>query len=338
MTAQPKVSIVVTNYNQADYIGQGIRAALDQDYPNLEVILADDGSTDNSLDVIRPFMVDPRFRYCRNERNLKRVANYRNAMLNYMTGDWGMIVDGDDYIIDAGFVSKAMAEVTRPENASVVLIFGGCRMLAPDGRFRDHTETKQIWQRENGFAYFLRWGIWLGPPHQASLYRRDLARQLDFYRYDILSADWECLRRLVLQGDVLMHGLPVSVWRRHDAGASNTMDVQQRIDDLKSITEPYRYALDLGLDRAGLDVWRTRTLRDYVLNNIRASVLAGRPDCAREFLAYIQTMDAGVHQQVVHGLRRDPKLAAQYLLLKLGGRSLANMPSALWRRLTWQRQ
>ena len=243
---QPKVSIVITNYNQADYIAQNIRAALAQDYANLEVILADDCSTDNSIDVIQPFLADARFSYRRNERNLKRVGNYRNAVYHYMTGDWGMIVDGDDYLLDSRFISKAMAEAVKHQ--TVVLIFGGCRMLSPEGLVKDVIETREAWHFEKGIDYFLRWGIWLGPPHQGSLYRRDAATAIDFYRYDILSADWECLRRLVLRGDVLMHGQPVTVWRRHELGASNTMDVQQRIDDLKSITEPYKDAVGLGFD------------------------------------------------------------------------------------------
>lgn len=332
---QPKVSIVVTNYNQADYIAQGIGAALAQDYPNLEVILADDCSTDNSLDVIRPFMTDPRFRYCRNERNLKRVGNYRNAMRHYMTGEWGMIVDGDDYLLDSHFISKAMTEVAK--HPDVVLIFGGCRMLSSEGLVKDVLETHQPWQLEKGRDYFLRWGIWLGPPHQGSLYRRDLATKLDFYRYDILSADWECLRRLVLRGDVLMHGQVVTVWRRHELGASNTMDVQQRIDDLKSITEPYADALALGLDKTALDAWRHRTLTDYVLNNVRASLLAGRADCARDIMNYIRTLDGAVYAECVRRTATDPKLIALRVLLALGGRRLANWPSDTWRKLTWQK-
>lgn len=335
MNPQPKVSVVVTNYNQADYIAQGIGAALAQDYANLEVILADDCSTDNSLDVIGPFMADPRFRYCRNERNLKRVGNYRNAMYHYMTGDWGMIVDGDDFLLDPHFISNAMRQVVaQPE---VVMVFGGCRMLSPDNRYVDVADTREEWRLENGFEYFLRWGIWLGPPHQGTLYRRDAALPLEFYRYDILSADWECLRRLVLRGKVLMHGRPVTVWRRHELGASNTMDVQQRIDDLKSITEPYADAVRLGFDKTRLDEWRRKTLADYTLNNVRASVLAGRMDCARDILAYMRDFDAQVHADCARRMATDPKLGAMVLLLHVGGRRLANWPSDVWRRLTWRK-
>lgn len=333
--ALPKVSIVVTNYNQADLIGQAIAGALAQDYPNLEVILSDDCSAEDPAPAIAPFARDPRFRYCRNERNLRRVGNYRRALHDYMTGEWGMIVDGDDYIFDPRFVSKAMAEVARHDDA--VLAFGGCRMLTPDGRYKDHCETADEWRAEDGREYFLRWGVWLGPPHQASIYRRDLATRLDIYRYDILSADWEGLRRLVLHGAVLMHGRPVSVWRRHELGASNTMDARQRIDDLKSITEPYHYALAMGVDGGRLALWRQRTLSDYVVNNVHASVLAGRPDCADDLLNSIASSDPEVHRDAVRRLALSPKLGARKALLSVGGRRLANWPSDAWRQITWRK-
>jgi glycosyltransferase involved in cell wall biosynthesis len=334
--ALPPVSIVLTNYNQAGFIGQAVAGALAQDYPNLEVILSDDYSTEDPTPAVAPFMSDPRFRFIRNERNLKRVGNYRRALYEYMTGEWAMVVDGDDYVFDPGFVSRSMAEVAR--RGDVVLVFGGCRMLTPDGRYKDHCETAREWQLEDGREYFLRWGIWLGPPHQASIYRRDLAMRLDFYRYDILSADWEALRRLVLHGRVLRHGRPVSVWRRHEVGASNTMDARQRIEDLKSITEPYREAQRVGVDRVRLDAWRRRTLSDYVVNNVHASVLAGRPDCARDLLSYMQVSEPEAYRDIARRLALSPKLGARWALLKVGGRRLANWPSDAWRQLTWRKQ
>lgn len=340
----PKVSVVITNYNQAAYMPAAISAALAQEYENLEVIVADDGSTDASAEAIRPFLSDPRLRLCRNPRNLKRVGNYRNALFNTMTGEWGMVVDGDDNLIDPTYIAKAMAEIAnRPQ---VVLAFGGCRMTTPDNRFKDVVDaraerhlqkTGQEWLEENGFEYFLRWGIFLGPPHQSCLYRRDLAMQLDFYRYDILSADWESMRQLVLHGNVLIYARVAANWLRHDQGANNTMDVQQRIDDLKSINEPYTHGLALGLDGARLGAWREKTLTAYVLNNIRASILAGRVDCARGIMEHMRKTEPAVYQKCVRGLAKSPKLWAMFALLKLGGKQAANAPSAAWQKLTWKK-
>lgn len=55
MTARPLVSVLINNYNYARYLKTAIDSALDQDYPGIEVVVVDDGSTDNSRDVIATY-------------------------------------------------------------------------------------------------------------------------------------------------------------------------------------------------------------------------------------------------------------------------------------------
>ncbi|MDH3639789.1 MAG: glycosyltransferase family 2 protein, partial [Gammaproteobacteria bacterium] len=52
---RPKVSVIIANRNYGCFVGEAIQSALDQDYPNLEVIVVDDGSTDQSRTVIDGF-------------------------------------------------------------------------------------------------------------------------------------------------------------------------------------------------------------------------------------------------------------------------------------------
>jgi len=51
----PKCSIVMANYNYARYLPKAIESALDQDYPNIEVVVVDDGSTDGSPRVLEQY-------------------------------------------------------------------------------------------------------------------------------------------------------------------------------------------------------------------------------------------------------------------------------------------
>ena len=55
MANNPKVSILIENYNYGAYLGDAIESALAQDYDNFEVVVVDDGSTDDSRDVIRSY-------------------------------------------------------------------------------------------------------------------------------------------------------------------------------------------------------------------------------------------------------------------------------------------
>ena len=59
-TAPPLVTTIIPSYNHAQYVGAAIESVLAQDYPNLELIVIDDGSSDDSHEVIRRYTDDPR--------------------------------------------------------------------------------------------------------------------------------------------------------------------------------------------------------------------------------------------------------------------------------------
>ena len=61
------VSIIMPSYNSGDYISESIKSVQAQVYSNWELIIVDDCSTDNTDDVVKPFLVDSRIRYLKNE-------------------------------------------------------------------------------------------------------------------------------------------------------------------------------------------------------------------------------------------------------------------------------
>ncbi len=107
MPTAPTVSILIPTYNQAQYIEQAIRSALMQDFASLEVLVLDDASTDQTAALAHQWDSDPRFRHICNERNLEQVANYRRALVEHARSEWVLMLDGDDYLIEVGFISHA---------------------------------------------------------------------------------------------------------------------------------------------------------------------------------------------------------------------------------------
>jgi glycosyltransferase involved in cell wall biosynthesis len=336
MTAPPKVTIMIPTYNQAHCIERAITSALAQDYPHLEVILADDCSIDHTAAISKKYLGDTRFRYVRRERNLGRVGNYRQTLFQDATGDWVLNLDGDDYLVANDFVRLAMSQIQQREK--IVLVFGGCSLLEENGLYQNYVPTRHLWTCENGFQYFLRWGVYLGVPHMAALYPRKLALLLDFYRLDIISSDWESLRRLVLQGDVLMYGKIVGRWSRHRKGASETLNVSSRLADLQSIEHPYAVGISLGFDAAKLANWRRDTLAHYAENWVRLCLHGGRLDYARIFLSHLQQTDPMVVRACFWRMLGNHQLLMLVLLYSLGGSRLVNTMIERWRRLTWHKQ
>lgn len=90
-----KVSILIPCHNADRWIAQAIQSALDQSYPNKEVIVVDDGSTDRSLEVIKSF--GDRIRWEARENRGSNVT--RNHLLKLSTGEWLQYLDADDYLL-----------------------------------------------------------------------------------------------------------------------------------------------------------------------------------------------------------------------------------------------
>lgn len=89
------VSIVMPSYNTAKYIAETVQSVLAQTYQNWELIIVDDCSTDDTNEVVKPFLRDSRIRYLKNEKN-SGAAVSRNRALREAKGKWIAFLDSDD--------------------------------------------------------------------------------------------------------------------------------------------------------------------------------------------------------------------------------------------------
>lgn len=88
----PTVSVIIPNFNNAAYVATAIESVLAQSYQDLEIIVVDDGSTDDSRTVIAPF--GERVRYLWQEN--QGLAGARNSGIRAAQGDWIALLDADD--------------------------------------------------------------------------------------------------------------------------------------------------------------------------------------------------------------------------------------------------
>ena len=89
------VSIIMPSYNTAKFISSTIKSVLAQTYTNWELIIVDDCSTDNTDEVVEPFLSDSRICYIKNEKN-SGAAVSRNRALREAKGKWIAFLDSDD--------------------------------------------------------------------------------------------------------------------------------------------------------------------------------------------------------------------------------------------------
>lgn len=303
----PLVSILIPTFNQGEYIGQAIQSAAEQDYPELEIIVADDASTDASAEVAAAFCNDPRITLHRNPVNLGRTRNYRQCLYELARGEWVLFLDGDDYLCDRTYVSDAMKVISG--NPETDLIFANAVRIRDDlnglRETRRH-ENRGLARINEGRELFLSLASRkISLFHNTCIYRRAKAMELDFYREDIISSDWESLHRYILTGKVAFLERDAAVWRIHGENASKTMSTESRMQNLQSILGPYRYAKSRHLfSDAQIDAWLEKRLERAARKDVRSLLkYAGLSEYAR----YMRNLKT-VNTRVFRKLQRSPRL------------------------------
>lgn len=241
----PKLSFIVRNWNYGRFIGRTIDSIRAQDYPNFEVVIVDNASTDDSRDVIeRHVGDDPRFRVIHSETNRGSLgAGLRG--LEHTTGDFVAFIDSDDTLFsnfasahiqvhlasrhNIAFTSSSTIE-TGPDGE----IFSGSRarnnpklgemtegLSSPDVAPRLRTindETYTVLSRHTRLLPPIP-VAWPWSPSTSNIYRRHmldmLAPQCDPCVLPKLASDGHYNRLAHLLGGSALIDLPLSTYRIH---------------------------------------------------------------------------------------------------------------------------
>lgn len=118
MPKTPLISIIVSCYNQAPYVDEALNSILNQTYQNWECIIVNDGSTDDTEDIISKWLKkDDRFQYIASTN--KGVSNARNIGIEKAVGTFILPLDGDD-IFGTQYVELGLSEFNMHPDLKVV--------------------------------------------------------------------------------------------------------------------------------------------------------------------------------------------------------------------------
>lgn len=232
----PKVSVIMPSFNKAEYIRDSINSILSQTLEELELIIIDDCSTDNSVDIIKSIK-DFRLRFYKNSKN-EGISATRNKGIELSRGEYIALLDADD--ISPSYRLKDEAEYLD-KNQDVMVVYGGCQEIDENG------SQGKLYISPFQNPDFIRAKLLIRDiiPNGSCMYRKsfiidnDILYEDGYYGMD----DYLFWVRCSTKGKIV--GLPETLlyWRNFEHNTTNQLfDNQQRIDKYNEI---HKIALQL---------------------------------------------------------------------------------------------
>ncbi|WP_051960819.1 glycosyltransferase family 2 protein [Devosia riboflavina] len=223
--AAPLISVVMANFEAGDKIVHALHSVLQQSVSDLEVIVSDDGSGDDSLAHVRRLMeVDGRIRLITTDQN-GGPARCRNRALDAARGRWIAVVDSDDIIHPERFERLLAAAAAHDADivADDLLLFfedgSAPRLMLGEGAQRSFLVSTERWVLAGTD----------GSPALGYLKPLISAERLKAARYDEalrIGEDFDLILRLLLEGArLLVVPEPFYLYRRHSGSISHRLSV-----------------------------------------------------------------------------------------------------------------
>jgi glycosyltransferase involved in cell wall biosynthesis len=204
MRSEPLVSVVIPCYNQAHFLAEAVESVLDQSYGHIEIVVVDDGSTDNTRQVTERY---PDVHYFHQAN--RGAATARNAGIAKSRGELVVFLDADDRLL--AWAVETGVHALRGDGASACTI-GACRDMGPSGEkldapdqpfvHRDHylALLKSCFILSGSSVMFSRWGLEAVGGFDQSFPTGD---------------DYDLYLRIARRFPIQCHGRVVTEYRRH---------------------------------------------------------------------------------------------------------------------------
>jgi glycosyltransferase involved in cell wall biosynthesis len=274
-TSPPRFSIVLPTYNRARLVGRAIESVVRQRYPSWELVVVDDGSTDDTRDVVQGFG-DARIRYLWKRNEERSIA--RNFGIDAARGAWVAFLDSDDFVLETHLATAAEYIEEHPDVAFFHLgyaVRGGDGLEGEVPSFPSERGALRMLLRENPLST------------NAIFVRRELLRDVRFpdSREAVIGEDWSVWLRLAARHPLRLDRRVTSCVVSHPGRTVGTFH-----------PDAYRRAAEV-------------LLRTFDADPVFRDALG--PSSFRWFRSYLLL---GVGQHFLIGTEPNPKVALRWVL------------------------
>lgn len=248
MRTYPLVSIIIPTYNMRQWIGEAIDSALAQTYPNCEIIVVDDGSTDGTGDYLRERYGD-KIRYIYQENRGRGAA--RNVGFAASRGQYIQFLDADDILTS----NKLAEHVNFLEYETGYAAVYGPAQIFPDGSPEKAADRHPVSMYSSGDLLYSEIHTPVLLPIMVLIRREWVDKVGRFDTSLIRREDWDFFLRIALEGGLIAYlaGTPAAKLRTYSFDRESIVATQsgiQVLQKLKRLMNDPGQSRRLELDRA----------------------------------------------------------------------------------------
>lgn len=236
------ISVIIPNYNHAIFFHERFDSVLNQTYSDFDVIILDDASSDESLEIIRGYKSHPKVQSILvNDVNSGSPFKQWAKGIELAKGDLIWIAESDD-VADSVFLEKIVPYFDDPE---VVLVFTDCKIIDEKSELvresnpwihdpsLDIGTMNKIWNGQEFLENYQRYRNFISNASSAVFRKKALddiiLRKIEGYKY---SGDWLFWNHLILKGKVKFIPESLCSWRIHDASTRSIADLTKDVNRL----------------------------------------------------------------------------------------------------------
>ncbi len=299
----PLVSVVIPTYNHAEFLKQAIDSVLDQDYPNIELIVLDDGSIDRTRSVLEQYK--NKF-FWETQENMGQSATL-NKGWNRSKGDILAYLSADDLLLPHAINRSVECLMSNPD---AVLSYCDFNLIDPNSRVVRHVRAPE-------YSYMEMVTKFICAPGAGAFFWRNAFMKTGGWNTNIHRfPDYDCWLRLGLHGRFVHVPESLAAFRVHEGSQSFSETPVDRAEEaLKVITEFY------SIPNLPVDVI---TAKDYAMGNAHLLVAQLHLRAGRYLMAF---------REITSGAKLSPGnlFSARFLRMFLNGLFNRYIHKILWK-------
>lgn len=225
MIDDPLISIITPTYNRADLLPETIESILSQTYKNIEYIIVDDGSTDNTSEIVKPYLNDKRVKYFYHDNMGESKTTNRGYSL--ASGELTIVINSDDPLLEKDYLEKVVTAFNN--NPDVLAVYPNWVNMDINSNVKNVVDVPQF----DLISLLQNFNITLGP---GMVIKREALKKIGFRDENIrYTGDLNISYKLARMGKLLHLDCYAASHRSHDGCAQYTGNHKEIAEEILNL-------------------------------------------------------------------------------------------------------